>query len=147
MRRVLRHRDRQYGARASSWDSRFDIRAGKPEAQEQRVGHRGSSRNTVKAMNQDSRVFQLKCTERKVCAGVKPAVALHPAVMRPRSPKSRQWVEARWGDKTSHPRSNTSSVRVEFTDLVSFLGETFDVEKGLFPAPGLERAKAFQWLA
>jgi glutathione S-transferase len=28
-----------------------------------------------------------------------------------------------------------------------YLGETFGVEKGLFPKPGLERANAFQWMA
>jgi glutathione S-transferase len=28
-----------------------------------------------------------------------------------------------------------------------FLGETFGVEKGLFPKPGPERAQAFQWMA
>jgi glutathione S-transferase len=27
------------------------------------------------------------------------------------------------------------------------LGETYGVEKGLFPAPGLERAEAFKWMA
>lgn len=28
-----------------------------------------------------------------------------------------------------------------------YLGETFGVDKGLFPKPGLERAEAFKWLA
>lgn len=31
--------------------------------------------------------------------------------------------------------------------ILAHLGETFGVEKKLFPAPGLDRAKAFQWLA
>jgi len=31
--------------------------------------------------------------------------------------------------------------------ILAHLGETFGVEKGLFPAPGLSRAQAFQWLA
>jgi glutathione S-transferase len=30
---------------------------------------------------------------------------------------------------------------------ILYLGETYGVEKGLFPAPGLERAEAFKWLA
>jgi glutathione S-transferase len=28
-----------------------------------------------------------------------------------------------------------------------YLGETYGVEKGLFPAPGIERAKCFKWMA
>jgi len=31
--------------------------------------------------------------------------------------------------------------------ILMHLGETFGVEKKLFPAPGIERAQAFQWLA
>ena len=31
--------------------------------------------------------------------------------------------------------------------ILAHLGETFGVEKKLFPAPGLDRARAFQWLA
>jgi glutathione S-transferase len=31
--------------------------------------------------------------------------------------------------------------------ILAHLGETFGVDKGLFPAPGLLRAQAFQWLA
>lgn len=31
--------------------------------------------------------------------------------------------------------------------IIAHLGETFGVEKKLFPAPGLERAQALQWLA
>ena len=31
--------------------------------------------------------------------------------------------------------------------ILAHLGETFGVEKGLFPAPGIDRARAFQWLA
>jgi glutathione S-transferase len=35
----------------------------------------------------------------------------------------------------------------ESVAILSHLGETFGVEKGLFPAPGIARAQAFQWLA
>jgi glutathione S-transferase len=31
--------------------------------------------------------------------------------------------------------------------ILLYLGETYGVEKGLFPAPGLERAEAFRWMA
>lgn len=31
--------------------------------------------------------------------------------------------------------------------ILAHLGETFGVDKGLFPAPGLDRARAFSWLA
>jgi glutathione S-transferase len=31
--------------------------------------------------------------------------------------------------------------------ILAHLGETYGVEKKLFPAPGIERAHAFQWLA
>jgi glutathione S-transferase len=31
--------------------------------------------------------------------------------------------------------------------ILAYLGETFGVEKKLFPAPGIERAQALQWLA
>ncbi|HSO35122.1 MAG TPA: glutathione S-transferase family protein [Labilithrix sp.] len=35
----------------------------------------------------------------------------------------------------------------ESVAILAHLGETFGVEKKLFPAPGIERALAFQWLA
>ncbi len=35
----------------------------------------------------------------------------------------------------------------ESVAILAHLGETFGVEKKLFPAPGIERAQAFQWLA
>jgi glutathione S-transferase len=31
--------------------------------------------------------------------------------------------------------------------ILLYLGETYGVDKGLFPAPGLERAEAFKWMA
>src|SRR5215470_5576285 len=31
--------------------------------------------------------------------------------------------------------------------ILLYLGETYGVEKGLFPAPGLARAEAFKWMA
>ena len=34
----------------------------------------------------------------------------------------------------------------ESVAILCFLGETFGVEKGLFPAPGIERAMAFKWM-
>ncbi|HEX7602994.1 MAG TPA: glutathione S-transferase family protein [Polyangiaceae bacterium] len=35
----------------------------------------------------------------------------------------------------------------ESVAILAHLGETYGVEKGLFPPPGLARAQAFQWLA
>lgn len=34
----------------------------------------------------------------------------------------------------------------ESTAILLYLGETYGVEKGLFPGPGLQRAQVFQWM-
>jgi hypothetical protein len=58
------------------------------------------------------------------------------ASMLPRPPKSCQWVEARRGNVTARLRTtdtNTSSVRVDLTDLVPL----FPDEKGPFYLPAV----------